>query len=59
MSPRSTCHQERLFVIDKTCIVLEYIAHLRRECHNSKSGIFELLVYKKPFADALLTGMVS
>ena len=35
------------------------IAHLRQECHNSKYGIFELLVKKEMFADALLTGTVS
>jgi hypothetical protein len=33
--------------------------HLRQECHNSKFGIFELLVWRKTFADALLTGIVS
>ena len=59
MTPRSTCHQERVFVIDTTCIVWEYIAHLRQECHNSKFGIFELLVQKETLADALLTGIVS
>jgi len=36
----------------------EYIAHLRQECHNSQFGIFELLVQKETFADALLTGTV-
>jgi hypothetical protein len=36
-----------------------YIAHLRQECHNSKFGIFELLVLKETFADALSTGIVS
>jgi hypothetical protein len=36
-----------------------HIAHLRQECHNSKFGIFELLVLKETFADALLTGIVS
>ena len=35
------------------------IALLRQECHNSKFGIFELLVYKETFADALLTGTMS
>jgi hypothetical protein len=34
------------------------IAHLRQECQNSKSSIFELLVSKETFADALLTGTV-
>ena len=34
-------------------------AHLRQECHNSEFGIFELLVQKETFADALLTGTVS
>jgi hypothetical protein len=33
--------------------------HLRQECHNSKFGIFELLVEKEMFADALLAGIVS
>ena len=37
----------------------EHIAHLRQECHNSKFSIFELLVQKETFADALLTGIVS
>jgi len=32
---------------------------MRQERHNSKFGIFELLVYKETFADALLTGIVS
>jgi len=36
-----------------------HIAHLQQECHNSKLGIFELLVQKETFADALLTGIVS
>ena len=36
-----------------------HMAHLRQECHNSKSGIFELLLWKETFADALLTGIVS
>ena len=35
------------------------VTHLRHECHNSKFGIFELLVQKETFADALLTGIVS
>jgi len=34
-------------------------AYLRQECHNSKFGIFELLVWKETFADALLTSIVS
>jgi hypothetical protein len=59
MTPHSTCRQERVFVIDTTCIVWEYIIHLRRECHNSKFGIYELLVWKETLADALLTGIVS
>jgi len=33
------------------------IVLLLQECHNSKFGIFELLVYKGMFADALLTGI--
>jgi hypothetical protein len=37
----------------------EHIAHMRQEYHNSKFGIFELLVYKETFADTLLTGIVS
>jgi len=36
-----------------------YLAHLQQEGHNSKFGIFELLVKKETFADALLTGIVS
>jgi hypothetical protein len=32
---------------------------LRQECHKSEFGIFELLVQKETFADALLTGIVS
>jgi hypothetical protein len=35
------------------------IPHLRQESHKSKFGIFELLVQKETFADALLTGVVS
>jgi hypothetical protein len=34
------------------------IAHLQLECHSSKFGIFELLVWKETFADVLLTGIV-
>jgi hypothetical protein len=30
-----------------------YIPHLRQECHNSKFGIFELLVQKETFADVI------
>jgi hypothetical protein len=41
------------------CLGGLYLAHLQQECHNSKFGIFELLVKKETFADALLTGMVS
>jgi len=40
-------------------MLYQHIAHLRQECHNSKFGIFELLVRKETFADALLTGIVS
>ena len=36
-----------------------HITHLRQECHNSKFGIFELLVWKETFEDELLTGIVS
>ena len=36
-----------------------YIYHLQQECHNSKFGIFELLVLKETFAVQLLTGIVS
>jgi len=32
---------------DKGYLPYQYIAHLRQECHNSKFGIFELLVQKK------------
>jgi len=35
------------------------VSHLRQECHNSKFGIFELLVEKETFEDAILTGVVS
>jgi len=35
------------------------VTHLRQERHNSKFGIFELLVQKEAFTDALLTGIVS
>jgi hypothetical protein len=38
---------------------LTNIAHLRQECHNSKFGIFELLLEKETSADSLLTGRVS
>jgi len=41
------------------CIFVYNIAHLRKECHNSKFRIFELLVQKETFADVLLTGIVS
>jgi hypothetical protein len=40
-------------------ILPQHIAHLLQECHNSKFCIFELLVQKETFADALLTGIVS
>jgi len=40
-------------------IMMGDIAHLRQESHNSKFGIFELLVLKETFADALVTGIVS
>ena len=36
-----------------------HTSHLRQECHNSKFGIFELLLYEEAFANALLTGTVS
>jgi len=36
-----------------------YRSFATRVSHNSKFGIFELLVYKETFADALLTGIVS
>jgi hypothetical protein len=35
-------------------MVQPYIAHLRQDCHNSKFGIFELLIYQETYADALL-----
>jgi hypothetical protein len=35
------------------------IAHLRQKRHNSKFGIFELLVQKETFSGALVTGIVS
>jgi len=28
----------------KAVILIKHIVHLRQECHNSKFGIFELLV---------------
>jgi len=34
--------------------IRKHIAHLRQQCHNSKFGIFELLVQKETSADALL-----
>jgi len=37
----------------------EYTSHMRQECHKSKFGIFELLIYKETFAGALWTGIVS
>jgi hypothetical protein len=39
-------------------IVSSHIAHLRQKCHNSKLGIFQLLVQKETFTDALLAGIV-
>ena len=36
-----------------------YKANLRQESHYSKFGIFELLVEKETFEDAILTGVVS
>jgi len=36
-----------------------HIAPLEEYCHNSKFGIFELLVWKETFEDALLAGIVS
>jgi len=36
-----------------------HIAPLEEYCHNSKFGIFELLVRKETFADVLLTGIAS
>jgi len=38
----------------KCQMVTENVAHLRQECHNSKFAIFELLVQKETFTDALL-----
>jgi hypothetical protein len=35
------------------------MVHLRQDYYNSKFGIFELLLWKETFADALLTGIVS
>jgi len=35
------------------------IAHLRQECHNSKFGTSELLLWEETSAAALLTGIVS
>jgi len=56
--PQALMAQVRCFSNTETmsvCFQREHIAHLRQECHNSKSGIFELLVLKETFADALLT----
>jgi hypothetical protein len=42
--------------------ILKQVVHIapREEyCHNSKFGIFELLVWKETFEDVLLTGIVS
>jgi len=44
---------------DNKSMKITDIAYLRQECHNSKFGIFELLVWKEMFVDALLTGIVS
>jgi len=41
-----------------TITYMTYIAHLRQENHNTKFGIFELLVEKETFTDALLTVIV-
>ena len=38
---------------------MQHIAHLRQECHNPTFGIFELLIEKETFADALLVSIVS
>ena len=38
---------------------LEYFAPLEENCHNSKFGIFELLLWNETFTDAFLTGIVS
>jgi hypothetical protein len=35
-----------------------HMAYLQQECHNSKFGISELLVWKETFAYALVTGIV-
>jgi len=48
------CQEESKGYSPRVCI-----AHLRQECHDSKFGIFELLVQKEMFADALLTSIVS
>jgi len=39
-----TYHQVLTFNNSAWCSYWVYIAHLRQECHNSKFGIFELLV---------------
>jgi len=39
-------------------LIRRHTAHLRQECHNTKFDIFELLVQKETFADALLTVVV-
>jgi hypothetical protein len=51
---------EKQFKEERTEMSYIYLAHLRQqEGHNSKFGIFELLVQKETFADALLTGILS
>jgi hypothetical protein len=42
-----------VLVLVVVIVTLGHITHLQQECHNSKSGIFELLVEKETFADAL------
>jgi hypothetical protein len=38
---------------------MDNISLICDKCRNSKFGIFELLVWKETFEDALLTGIVS
>jgi hypothetical protein len=47
-----------MYIIYYSNLYVQYIAHLRQEFHNSKFGIFELLVQKETFSDALLMGTV-
>jgi hypothetical protein len=58
-TPSGTRNINAIVLAFESSTRLKYIAHLRLECHHSKCGIFELLVLKETFADALLTGVMS